>query len=281
MFCSWCRKYDGNEHRNQFVRGCSSMKLESIKRHEASQQHADAKAAHLAQSLPEQAPMEMALLTMEQAELDQMRYLFNTAYYLIQAEHPFRDFSGILTLQRLNSVSLGNAYSNEMQAKVFVSFIAEDLRAQLVQLIDKSDFFSISIDSSTDKGNIDEEIVQVRPIENYRPVYKFVAVKPLVKPDAVNTVSAIVSALEDDCELSAGDWQSKLIGMSADGAAVNFGSWSGVVKRVRDSVPHLISVHCCAHRIELAIKSVSKDVPLFKVLEDTLIELYKLYKWPP
>ena len=60
MFCLWCRKYDRNEHRNQFVCGCSSMKLQS---------HADAKAAHLAQSLPEQAPMEIALLTMEQAEL--------------------------------------------------------------------------------------------------------------------------------------------------------------------------------------------------------------------
>ena len=158
-------------------------------------------------------------------------------------------------------------------------------------MIDISHFFSISIDI-TDKGNIDEEMVQLRLIENYQPVYKFVAVKPLVKPDAVNTVSAlvkpdavntvsaIVSALEDDCELSVGDWQSKLIGMPADGAAVNFGSQSGVAKCVRDSVPHLISVHCCAHRIHLAIKSVSKDVPLFKVLEDTLIELYKLYKWP-
>ena len=171
MFCSWCRKYDRNEHRNQFVRGCSSMKLESVKRHEASQQHADAKAAQLAHTRPEQAPLEAALLTMEQAEFEQMRCLFNTAYYLVQAERPFRDFSGLLTLQRLNNVSLGHAYSNEMQAKVFVSFIAEDLRAQLVQLIHKSNFFSISIDSSTDKGNIDEEMVQIRLIENHRPVY--------------------------------------------------------------------------------------------------------------
>ena len=72
------------------------------------------------------------------------------------AERPFRDSPGLLTLQRLNNVSLGHAYSNEMQAKAIVSFIAEDLRAQLVQLIHKSNFFSISIDSSTDKGNIDE-----------------------------------------------------------------------------------------------------------------------------
>ena len=59
------------------------MKLESVKRHEASQQHADAKAAQLAHIHLEQALLEAALLTMEhmQAELAQMRCLFNAAYY--------------------------------------------------------------------------------------------------------------------------------------------------------------------------------------------------------
>ena len=30
MFCEWCRCFDRSEHRNQFVKGCTSMKLESI-----------------------------------------------------------------------------------------------------------------------------------------------------------------------------------------------------------------------------------------------------------
>ena len=34
MFYEWCRRFDRNEHRNQFVKGCSSMKLESVKKHE-------------------------------------------------------------------------------------------------------------------------------------------------------------------------------------------------------------------------------------------------------
>lgn len=34
MFCEWCRRFDRNEHRKQFVKGCSSMKLESVKKHE-------------------------------------------------------------------------------------------------------------------------------------------------------------------------------------------------------------------------------------------------------
>ena len=67
-----------------------------------------------------------------------------------------------------------------------------------------------------------------------------------------------MEALETDCELS--DWQSKLVGLSADGAAVNMGVRFGTAKRLRD---HLVAVHCCAHRIELAIKTVSTNVAFF------------------
>ena len=31
MFCVWCRQHDRNPDRNQFAKGCSSMKVESIK----------------------------------------------------------------------------------------------------------------------------------------------------------------------------------------------------------------------------------------------------------
>ena len=51
--------------------------------------------------------MELALLTMEQDELEQMKRLFNTAVYLVVAERPFSDFSALLQLQTLNGVAVG------------------------------------------------------------------------------------------------------------------------------------------------------------------------------
>ena len=216
--------------------------------------------------------MEVAVQQMEREELEHIRRLFNTVFYLVEAERPFSDFPGLLQLQKHNGLPLGCAYSNEKQAKTFLGFIAEELRSQLVKSLQEGAFFSVSFDSSTDQGNIDEEMVQVRVLENNRPVYKFVAVKPLAKADAAGTVAAVVEALETDCELN--DWQSKLVGLSADGAAINMGVRSGAAKRLRDQVPHLVAVHCCAHRVELAIKTISTNV------EDALLQLYKLYKWP-
>ena len=106
------------------------------------------------------------------------------------------------------------------------------------------------VDSSTDKGTIDEEMVQVCILQDNLPVYKFVAVKALSKADAAGTVRAILSALETECECS--DWKAKLVGLGADGAAVtavNMGIRSGAAKRLQDDhVPHLVPVHCCAHK---------------------------------
>ena len=269
MFCAWCRLYDKNDHRNQFVHGCSTMKVESIKKHEHSQQHKDAEASHHVQKHPDRVPMEVALQHMAHEELDQMKKLFNTAFYLVQAERPFSDFPGLLHLQVRNGLSIGNAYCNEKQAKIFISFIADEIRSKLVQSLHSGDFFSISFDSSMDKGNIDEEMVQVRVLENGYPVYRFVAVKPLSKPDAVHTATVLVNALEADCELS--EWKLRLVGLSADGAAVNMGIRSGVAKRLQDLAPHLVPVHCCAHRVELAIKTISSNVSYFKTLEDSCI----------
>ena len=68
------------------------MKIESIKKHEMSQQHLDAKAPHRAQSHPGHGPMEVALQNMEQEELHLMRMLFNAALWLVEAELPFEIF---------------------------------------------------------------------------------------------------------------------------------------------------------------------------------------------
>ena len=114
MFCEWCCCFGRNEHRNQFVKGCVSMKLESIKKHELSRQHKDSEAAHRAHIRPEIALTELAIQSesMEREELEQIKKLFNTAFYLVVAERPFSGFPLLLQLQRLNSLVLGKTYGN-------------------------------------------------------------------------------------------------------------------------------------------------------------------------
>lgn len=88
------------------------------------------------------------------------------------------------------------------------------------------------------KATNDEEMVQVRFLQDNLPVYRFVSVKALSKANTAGTVSIVVSALETECECH--DWKSKLVGLSADGAAVNMGVRSGAAKQLQGKVPHLL-----------------------------------------
>ena len=108
MFCEWCRRFKKSDVKNQFVSGCSSMKLESVKKHEQSQSHKDAAGAFYGQVGPSQ--MEVALQSMEREELVQMKLLFNTVFYLVSAERPFRDFPALLDLQRCYDLTIAEKH---------------------------------------------------------------------------------------------------------------------------------------------------------------------------
>ena len=76
-----------------------------------------------------------------------------------------------------------------------MEFIAKESRYQFVQSFRNGNFISFFFYKSTDPGNIDKEMVQVRVLENNSPIYKFVAIKSLDKPKAANTVAAAVESL--------------------------------------------------------------------------------------
>ena len=84
--------------------------------------------------------MERALQSMEREELEQMKKLFTTAFYF---ERPFRDFPSLLSLQTLNILPLGQAYSNHKKVRTFVRFIAEEFRLSLVHSLQNTDFLCL------------------------------------------------------------------------------------------------------------------------------------------
>ena len=69
-----------------------------------------------------------------------MEKLFRSAYYLVQAERPFRDFLKLLQLQEVNGLSFGQTYRNSTQCRVFVDFIAEEIRSTTEQALQKRRF---------------------------------------------------------------------------------------------------------------------------------------------
>ena len=68
-------------------------------------------------------------------------------------------YPSICELEKKYRVDIGVAYTNERCGRVFVHCIAEARRREIVNKINHTKFFSILLDGSTDKGNIDNEVI--------------------------------------------------------------------------------------------------------------------------
>ena len=86
-------------------------------------------------------------------------------------------------------------------------------------------------------------------------------------------ISTAVTALGIEEEV----WKKKLVGIASDGAAVMRGCRSGVVARLIEGLPHVVGVHCMAHRLELSFKDAANKNPCCKKIDSLLMGLYYFY----
>ena len=73
------------------------------------------------------------------------------------------------------------------------------------------------------------------------------------------------------------DYNAKLVSCTADGASVNFGEYTGLLKRLDDERGWLVKIHCANHRIELAVKDAFKT-SVFTEVDTCYTSLYSLLK---
>ena len=70
----------------------------------------------------------------------------------------------------------------------------------------------------------------------------------------------IHAAIMEKCEKMNINVKASCAAVAADGAAVNFGSKSGVLTRMKeDDMDYLLTIHCVAHRLELALGDAFKN----------------------
>ena len=88
-------------------------------------------------------------------------------------------------------------------------------------------------DGSTDSPVKEEELVYVRFCHKGKIVSKFVGINAVEKADTAHISKAISAIMEGVCE----EWESKLVALGTDGAAVMTGAKSGVVSRLKGTGP--------------------------------------------
>lgn len=73
------------------------------------------------------------------------------------------------------------------------------------------------------------------------------------------------------------NWKDRLIGLGTDGASVNMGSQGGLGAILKKDIPHLMQVHCVAHKLELAVLDACKTVKYVADFQTTVKGISKFY----
>ena len=87
--------------------------------------------------------------------------------------------------------------------------------------------------------------------------------------------AAVESAMTEVCR----DWKKKTVALGADGANVMLRERNGVHGLLKQEIPHIIKVHCIAHRLELSFADTLSEVPVLKDVKELLQGIWKHYHY--
>lgn len=207
---------------------------------------------------------------------------FEIAYLICKERMAFLKMAPLCELEEKHGVNLGSGHKNNQACADFVDHIAQSMRECLSAVLAKAKFFSIQLDSSTDAGNIEDELflaLYFDPHVQDGRVHvrdKFFTVQRPNRSNAEELYQCFLRALSF---VSVAGWEDKLIGIGCDGASVNLGG-RGLRGHLEASVPWIVVFWCLVRRLELALKDALKGT-FFATIDELLLRMYYLYETFP
>ena len=282
MICDYCVQYekDGRQRSSLFITGNTSYKLETVKIHEQSQSHKQCRAICEAKSKPVSSSVAASTLRkLNDENFKKMYSLFKIGHSIAIHNRPFSDFIWMTDLYSDISKDcyVGETYMNVESAKTFVSYIAKAELNKVSSRIKLNKFICIIGDGSTDASVKEQEMWYVRSCRDGVVSTDFIGIDSCEKASAENIVHGIQNIVKG-LDIEWKEFCGKMVAIACDGASVMTGRKGGVGALLRQEQPALITIHCIAHRLELAIKDAAKTVKLYdKTVNVLAMGLYYFY----
>ncbi len=168
MTCSLCTEASQIEpkvaKKNSFVgEGTCTLKFETVKSHERSNNHLLAKNVMKAKKDPSGSGTVIHIIkNLTKAHSEKLSILFRTCHGIAATNRPFSDYVAICELDKAKGLDIGDTYVNEKAAKVFTEFIAKVETNDLAEDIKGTSFISVISDGSTDSSVQEQEMFFVR-----------------------------------------------------------------------------------------------------------------------
>jgi len=155
--------------------------------------------------------------------------------------------------------------------------MAKRVLEEISSSIQKSTFFSLMADETTDAANKEQLVIVYRWVDDEFVAHEeFVDLRDLKKADAQSIFHELSESMKD-LHLDV----HRMCGQCYDGASTMSGIKSGVAKLIMDMEPSAIYTHCYGHALNLAASDTVKRCTLMKNTLDTTHEICKLVKCSP
>ena len=264
--------------KNSFVNGSSSGKHDTIVRHEKSTNHVQAIAIMAAKNKPYEAPASKMIVQLNQSVVEKLSLLFRNAHAVAVQGRPISDYVWMANLDKKKGLDVGETYLTPKYANTFQEAIADYERDIISSQVRSAKFLSPLLDGSTDSAIIEQELFYVRFSSAGSIHTKFIGVMSVDRGTADNIYKAFKDCVERYLGISWDDFKYKVIALGSDGAAVMTGAENGFYGLLKREVPHVVSIHCMAHRLELSFKECLKSGLSEKIVSGFLVTLYYFYK---
>ena len=290
MFCLLCQKYNkvprsGNAFWTNTP--CTLIRSQSVQRHAKSSMHSEASQQEIERQLADiDGGVAGAFQRTWEAEEKAICAAISCVYFLAREEiphmtkyKPLLELVSHLGMPYLDTLHKGeNATSTSHRIiDEFLSILGESVRTDVVTKIRMSPCFSIICDETTDLSTTKQLIIYIKAVSvnNCAATY-FLSLKELPECDANSIVTQLRNVLEEY-----GLDMAKCFGIGSDGAAVMTGQHNGVSAQLKALQPSIISIHCVAHKLALAVSQAARIVSPVQRFKNCINSLFVFFHGSP
>ena len=247
MLCSLCIK---NGRENSFAKGCTNYRRSAILDHVKTKDHA------LARSVPHliknnERCQEKIMSNQDKAALIALK----AVHWLVNEDLPLSKYSSLVRfLKELDvpfadhlNISEKINYESYDSAVEFLNALSESAEESVKKKLNESETVTVLADESTDITTRKKLIIYAQVVsKDLKPSTHFVANIECADGSGAGVAKTIIDTMD-----TFGVPMSKVMGFGSDGANVMTGKDKGATGMLLRHNPHLVNVHCVAHRLAL------------------------------
>ena len=274
-----CRVCINAGRKNMFTEGSKNFKTSALSDHQKSNDHQTALIIPKLQNDMTQAH--------NKAQSDQEKGAIvglKIIYWLVKETLPLVKFKSLVAfLKELEtpyvqylSISDHLNYDSSYTALEFLEACSKTLEDKLVDKLQNSPAITALSDESTDIAVNKRMVIycQISDPVTMKPSTHFVT--------NIHLHEATGKAIADEIFKQfnkRGITPTKITGLGSDGASVMTGTQKGATGMMMRQNPHLVNVHCVAHRLALCTSQAADKIAPLKVYQETVTSLYYYFKY--